>query len=111
MRYRDSAILVLYEKRLSILDARPACGWIPNMTYAHRPAQNVDLSIFEDLSDKAHTSVGADGLAIMHGYAGSLLPPMLQGIEGVVNRFSYVIARLIEGDTDNAAGIVQLCDL
>jgi len=36
---------------------------------------------------------------------------MLQGVEGVVNEFSYVIARLIEGNTDNAAGIVQLSDL
>jgi hypothetical protein len=33
---------------------------------------------------------------------------MLQGVERKVNEFGYVIARLIEGDTDNAAGIVQL---
>jgi hypothetical protein len=33
---------------------------------------------------------------------------VLQGIEGIVNGFSYIIARLIEGNADNAAGIVQL---
>jgi hypothetical protein len=33
---------------------------------------------------------------------------MLQGIEGVVNGLGYIIARLIEGYSNNAAGIVQL---
>jgi hypothetical protein len=33
---------------------------------------------------------------------------MLQGIEGIVNGLGYVVARLIEGNPDNAAGIVQL---
>jgi len=52
--------------------------------------------------------MGAYGLAVMHRDARRLLPPVLQGIEGIVNGFSYIIARLIEGNPDNAAGIVQL---
>ena len=47
--------------------------------------------------------------AVMHRDARCLLSPMLQGIEGIVNGLGYVIARLIEGNPDNAAGIVQLC--
>jgi hypothetical protein len=52
--------------------------------------------------------MGAYGLAVMHRDAGCLLSPVLQGIEGIVNGLSYIIARLIEGNPDNAAGIVQL---
>jgi len=75
---------------------------------ANRPAQQIDLRIVECFRDKAHAPVGANGLAIVNGDACCLLSPVLQGIECKVNEFGYVIARLIEGDTDNAAGIVQL---
>jgi hypothetical protein len=50
----------------------------------------------------------ADGFSVMNGYACSLLPTMLQGIKGIVNGFDYIIASIIEGYTNNTAGIVQL---
>jgi len=78
------------------------------MSNAHLAAQQRDLGIVEYLGDKAHAPMGAYGLAVMHRDAGCLLSPVLQGIEGIVNGFSYIIARLIEGNPDNAAGIVQL---
>jgi dihydrodipicolinate synthase/N-acetylneuraminate lyase len=53
--------------------------------------------------------MSADGFSVMNGYARSLLPTMLQGIKGIVNGFDYIIAGLIEGYTNNTAGIVQLC--
>jgi hypothetical protein len=53
--------------------------------------------------------MSADGFAVMNGYACSLLPTMLQGIKCIINGFNYIIAGLIEGYTNNTAGIVQLC--
>jgi len=78
------------------------------MADAHLAAQKCNLGIIEDLGDKAHAPMGANGLAVVNRYACRLLPPMLQGIEGIINGLSYIIARLIEGNSDNAAGIVQL---
>ena len=78
------------------------------MSDAHLATQQRDLSIVEDLGDEAHAPVGAYGLAVMNRDSGCLLSPVLQGIEGIVNGFSYIIARLIEGNPNNAAGIVQL---
>jgi hypothetical protein len=52
--------------------------------------------------------MGAYGLTVMHRDASRLLPSVLQSIEGIINGFGYIIARLIEGNPDNAAGIVQL---
>jgi hypothetical protein len=78
------------------------------MTYAHLTAQQRNLCIIEDLGDKAHATMSAYGLAVMYRYACCLLSPVLQGIEGIVNGLSYIIARLIEGNPNNAAGIVQL---
>ena len=78
------------------------------MAYAHLPPQKSYLGIVKNLGDKAHAPMGAYGLAVVHRYACRLLPPMLQGIEGIINGLSYIIARLIEGNPNNAAGIVQL---
>jgi len=52
--------------------------------------------------------MSANGLAVMHRDARSLLSAMLQGIERIVDGLGHVIARLIKGDPDNAAGIVQI---
>ena len=52
--------------------------------------------------------MGTNGLAVVDRYACSLLPSMLESIEGIINGLSYIIARLIEGYPYNAAGIVQL---
>jgi len=38
--------------------------------------------------------VGANGLAIVHRDASSLLPPMLQGIERIIDGFGGAIGRL-----------------
>jgi hypothetical protein len=78
------------------------------MANAHLTTEQGNLGIVEDFRYKAHAPVGADGFAIMHRDARRLLSPMLQGIEGIVNGLGYVVARLIEGNPDNAAGIVQL---
>jgi len=108
MRNRYGTIFVFNQKRLGILNTRSARCRIPDVANANRPAQQIDLRIVECFRDKAHAPVGANGLAIVNGDACCLLSPVLQGIECKVNEFGYVIARLIEGDTDNAAGIVQL---
>ena len=78
------------------------------MTDAHLATQQSDLCIVEYLGDKAHAPMGAYGLPVMYRDSGGLLSPVLQGIEGIINGLSYTIARLIEGNSDNAAGIVQL---
>jgi hypothetical protein len=78
------------------------------MADAHLPPQKGNLSVVKNLGDKAHAPMGAYGLAVVHRYSCRFLPPVLQGIEGIVYGLSYIIARLIEGNSDNAAGIVQL---
>jgi hypothetical protein len=78
------------------------------MADAHLTTEQGNLGIVEDFRYQAHAPVSANGFAIMHRDARRLLSPMLQGIEGIVNGLRYVVARLIEGNPDNAAGIVQL---
>jgi hypothetical protein len=53
----------------------------------------------------------SDGFPIVNRYACSLLPTVLQGIKGIVNGFDYIIAGLIEGYTNNTAGIVHYAPL
>jgi hypothetical protein len=108
MGYCNGPIFVFDQQRLAILDARSSRCWISDMTYAHLATQEGYLGIIKDFRDEAHAPMCPDGLAIMHRYASCLLSPMLQGIEGVVNGLGYIIARLIEGYSNNAAGIVQL---
>jgi hypothetical protein len=108
MGYGNGPILEFDQDRLTVLDIGPAAGGVSNMADAHRPPQEGDLGVVKNLGDKAHAPMGAYGLAVVHRYACRLLPPVLQGIEGIINGLSYIIARLIEGNSDNAAGIVQL---
>jgi len=79
------------------------------MAYAHLATQERNLSIIEYLGDQAHTPMGANGLAVVHRYACCLLSAVLQGIKGIIDGLGHIIARLIKGDSDNAAGIVQTC--
>ena len=70
--------------------------------------QERDLGIGAHLRDESHAPMGAYGCAVMYCAARSLLSPMLQGIEGIINGLSHIIARLMQRDSNNAAGIVQL---
>jgi hypothetical protein len=108
MSYRDGSIFIFDQKRLAVFNARPTRGRISDMTNSYLTSQERKLGIVKDLGNETHTPMSTDGLAIMHRYACRLLSSMLQGIQGVVNGFGYVIARLIEGNPNNAAGIVQL---
>ena len=62
--------------------------------------------LVEYLRNEAHAGEYLDALAIRGGYAGALLPAVLQGEQGEIGKPGYIFVRGV--NTENAASFVQI---
>ena len=86
----DASLGAVHGQGLGIDDVRRTGGRIarvPNAGMAHQTMQNI---AGEDLRHQPHAPVDVEGLAVGGDDTGTLLPPVLKGVEAVVGQFGGI---------------------
>ena len=103
-----AALVVVHQDGLDVALVVAAGGAVADVAHSDAPLPQGGKALrAEDIPHQTHVPVGPDDPVVVDGDAGTLLPPVLEGVEGIVGKAGDV-SPLRQADAEDAALFVEV---
>ena len=103
-----AALVVVHQNGLNVALVVAAGGAVADVAHGDVPPPQGGKALRrEDVPHQAHIPVGPDDPVVVDGDTGTLLPPVLKGVEGIVGKAGD-IPPLRQADAEDAALFVEM---